>query len=496
MSATSPPTAEAAPDSVATDPGVARSRRLPRQLRGRELYWPLIALVFAGVLLRLYVTVVYSSLVTDYYTGDAARFLRIGYEGFFYDEWQPAGYPAFLSTVRAITEDMDVTTAAQHLLGLATGILLYATARRAQVPRPWALVPAGFVLLSGDHLFIEHAVLTESLWMFTFAWAFYAAARALEPASHRWLLAASALLGISVVVRNVSLVLPVVLTAWAVVCFVGPWRQRLRTAAAALLPAAGVVVLYVIAATSIGPYSGLGEMSGWSLYGRVGQFADCRQFTPPARTAKLCELRPTGERPGPFYYYFGGPGIPARKAFPALSVADGKYAGDFAKAAIIAQPIDYLRTVGKDVLRYFDATAGFDRTYAGSDIAAMSFRRAPSDAAYADAYIANVETKYSPLDGRPNAGTGLLETYQRVFRLDGLFLFVLIGFSFVALLRARGPARRMSALFLSTALVLLVLPPMLSSYDARYAIPPAMLLAFSATIGAAALARGRRRPLI
>lgn len=447
----------------------------------RDVYRPLLVLIAVGVLLRVLTMVAYSTAVMDYYTGDAGRYIRVGYHGVFSDEWQPAGYALFLAAIRGVTTTLSVTVAIQHLLGIATSVLLFATTRRAGAPRAIALIPAAVVLLSGDHLFLEHALLTESLWMALLAGGLYAAVRG-RAVNARWTLAASALLALSAVTRNVSAVLPAALAAWALVANGGSARNRLRMASAALLPAVLIVVMYIVIANAVGSHSGLGEMGGWSLYQRVGQFADCRQFAAPAGTKGLCESTPMGQRPGPFFYYWD-PAAPARRVFPSMSPAVDQKVGAFARTAIVHQPLDYVRTVVKDLVRYVDPAAGFDRALSGSDPASMSFRAVSPDPAGSSAFASKIRTRYTGLDASPDRGASILETYQRVFRIGGLGLLILLGLSAMSLFRANGYLRQVSALCTSFAVILLVLPPAVSSYDARYAIPPAALLTVSAALG-------------
>lgn len=471
-----------------------------KEERGRpQVYWPLLVLVAVGILLRVYSTTVYSTVVTDYFTGDAGRFIRAGYPGLFYDEWQPAGYPSFLAAIRSITRDLNVTVAIQHLLGVTTALVLFATARRAGLDRNLALMPAAFVLLSGDHLFLEQTLLSENLWIPLLALALYAAVRAAQRQENvaEWIAISSGLLALSAVTRNVSLVLPVVLAGWAVLFVAETRRGRLRAVVAAAVPPVVIVSAYVALAGSLGPYTGMGEMSGWALYTRVGQFADCTKFVPPRGTAGLCESRPPGQRPGPYYYYFDA-ASPARGVFPRLDPTDGDVAGRFAKAAILAQPIDYLRTVTKDFVRFFDSAAGFDRALSGSGPEAMSFRQLSPDPQNSASFVERVKSKYTSVDGMPEAGTSALETYQRTFRLNGLLLFALVVLTAVGCFRCRGQQRSVAIFAGVSAVVLLLIPPAVSAFEARYAIPPAMLLSLSAAIGAASLGgsvkNGRRAP--
>src|SRR4051812_48714805 len=67
----------------------------------RSWFMPLVALVAAGIVLRILTMALYSTVVMDYYDGDALRYLRVGIPGgMFGDAWQPAGYPLFLAGIR------------------------------------------------------------------------------------------------------------------------------------------------------------------------------------------------------------------------------------------------------------------------------------------------------------------------------------------------------------------------------------------------------------
>jgi hypothetical protein len=454
----------------------------------RDVYVPLLVLVAVAVALRVVEMVTYSTVVTDYYTGDAGRYLRYGYPGMFWDPWQPAGYALFLAAIRGVVNWLPLTVAIQHALGIATGLLLYGTVRRAGGSRGVALVPAAVVLLSGDNLFLEQAILMEALWTALLAAGLYCAVRGATADDPRWLVASSALIGVSILVRNVSLLLPLVIAIWALwIC-----RPRLRAGAAALLPAVGIVALYMIVAGAIGPYTGMNEMSGWSLYTRVGQFADCRDFTPPPGTAGLCEHRPISQREGPFYYYWV-PTDPAHHVFPAMSPADDAEVGAFARAAILHQPLAYLGTVAKDIARYVDSHTGIYRPLSGQGPDAMSFRTRSPDPANTARYAAELKFDYTGVNPNPGPGTSFLIDWQDIFRLHGWLLVLLSALGLIALVRGPREQRRICALFVVTAVVLLVIPPAVSSYDYRYSVPPGALLALPAAFGAASLLPRRVR---
>ncbi len=158
----------------------------------------------------------------------------------------------------------------------------------------------------GDFLFLETALLTETLWMFLIAAGLWAATSArISRNPTRWLIAAGALLALATVVRSVALPLVVLVAVWAVWELEGKWRRRLIASTAVLIPFAVIIGGYSVLASQEGGYSGIRDMAGFNLYARIGQFANCRDFTPPQGTAPLCENTPASARNGPFYYTYG-----------------------------------------------------------------------------------------------------------------------------------------------------------------------------------------------
>src|SRR6476620_2296000 len=155
-----------------------------------RLYRPLVALTALAVAIRVVVMIAYSSAVFVYYNGDALRYARVSPQGghldLFSDHWVPAGYSIFLAAVREIWSALSFTIGLQHVLGIATGLLFYAALRRLGTPRGFALAPAALVFFSGDQIFLEHALLTESLWAALIAGGVYALLRGVDEDSVDW----------------------------------------------------------------------------------------------------------------------------------------------------------------------------------------------------------------------------------------------------------------------------------------------------------------------
>jgi len=456
-------------------------------------WWGLWVLLGLGLLLRLGAQVFYGSTVY-YYSGDATRYMRLsisGVSGLFGDNTMPAGYPAFLAIMRHIDSWLPLTILTQHLLGLVGAVLLYAAVRSVGTPRWAALLPVAVVALNGDELFVEHGVLTEALWMPLLALAMYLLARSIrDERPRRWLVAGGIAVACTALVRSVSDVLPVVAAIWAAIALPGLGSQRLKNAGAVLLPAIAVLGIYFVVSKPIaGGYSGLTEDSGFSLYARVAQFADCDKFTPPPGTRGLCVTTPPSERAGPFYWAWD-PRSPLRTKFHFNNIFDSKKQeelGSFARQAIIHQPVEYALTVARDFSLFFIPGAGTPRPDSGQYEKDMSFGAvdAATDSALADKY----EEAYTGVgSGVPaRAARDVFGGYQALFRIDGRLLFLLIALGLSGCFLGPTARRSGAALFLACGLVLLVLPPLVSSYDVRYALPPINLFAAAAALGVAAL---------
>jgi len=93
------------------------------------------------------------------------------------------------------SHDIAFPIVVQHLLGLATAVLLFLCVRRIGGPRWLGLVAAGVVLLGGTEVFAEHAAITEPLYIFLLAAAIYSALRALDSRDFGWAVLAGCLIG-------------------------------------------------------------------------------------------------------------------------------------------------------------------------------------------------------------------------------------------------------------------------------------------------------------
>src|SRR3954453_11835798 len=212
-------------------------------MRGdRRALVAVVAVLSLGALLRLALTLGWQPALFGW--PDAASYIDVAHGQLFGNELRPAGYSLFLRALHGVAPSLLLVVVVQHVLGLATAALLYLAVVRAGAPRPFGLIPAAVIALGGDGIFLEHAPISESLFIFLVAVALYAGVRALEGSQLRWPLMLGAVLAVAAGVRVVALpLLPLVgicLFAFAA----GPVRRR-----AALVAVGGLGMLAVL-----GPY--------------------------------------------------------------------------------------------------------------------------------------------------------------------------------------------------------------------------------------------------
>jgi hypothetical protein len=464
----------------------------------RRDLWALAALLLAGIALRAWLMASWRPAFLGY--PDSIAYLGNSAGSFFADSLRPVGYPLFLAGARKLSSELSATILIQHALGVGSALLAYAGGRLLGL-RPWpALLPAGILLLHGPTMWLEHSVLTESPFGFlVFAGLILAALAAGDgrSAAARVALAAGAGLTIAAAgsVRTVAIALLPVLAAWLLWAVPGRARQRFVAAAAAAVAGFGLLAANLLWAHSeTGEYA-FARADYYLPYARVAPFADCDRFTPPDGTERLCPTLPRSERPGPGYWVFSTEspivrtyGVVNQDVQPAY--ADERTAA-FYRRAVLAQPIDYLESVGRDLVRLVDpdfplnpnrsignASAGAtDDEYqlylpAGNGWSKQNERG--TTAVVAQLYTTEGIHR-GELDG--------LRRYEESTRLTGVPMVVLLLLALAGPLLCAGRVRRSAALALAFAGVLSAAPVLTHQYDWRYAVAALGPVALAAAFG-------------
>src|SRR3954454_16355200 len=208
----------------------------------RGARWGLMAILALGFLLRLALTLGWQPALFGW--PDAASYIDVARGQVFGNELRPAGYSLFLRGLHGLAPSLLLVVVVQHLLGLVTALLLYLAVVRAGAPRLFGLIPAAVVALGGDGIFLEHAPISESLFIFLVAVALYAGVRALEGSQLRSPLMIGAVLAVAAGVRVGALpLLPLV-----GICLFAAARAPVRRRVA--LVAVGALGMLVV----LGPY--------------------------------------------------------------------------------------------------------------------------------------------------------------------------------------------------------------------------------------------------
>ena len=415
---------------------VAVSIRPRRQLIASPGAAAVGALLLAGVGVRIYAILSYPPAVLTAHAHDAANYVEAARLGLGRGAQEPSGYPLFLRAAHFISHQLVITIAGQHAFGIAAGALLFLAVRRLGAPLWAACVPAAILWLNGDELFLEHALLSEPLFTAALAATLYAAVRALH-GGVGWPLAVGVLVATLPMIRTVSEPLPLLVVIWLAVALRRTGQPWTRPAALALGAAIVAFGAYgAVRSEGVGRVTFFPGGTGWNLYSRAAEFADCRDFTPPRGTRVLCDRTPSGKRPGPEYYlWLGGPG---RAAFGAPAMHD-HLLEEFALAAIVHQPLDYFGLVGTDLVRYFDFGFGHLRPDDFSGPSSIAF---PAGTPLLDPQtVQEVRAYYGHVPAPTGSPALELHRYQSVFRLSGEMLLALLIVSVAGAFASTGYVR-------------------------------------------------------
>lgn len=444
------------------------------------------AIVVVGLLLRLYFIVQWRPALVGF--PDTTVYVQDAHAGIFNNPLRVGGYSEFLRLMHAIRPHLSFAILVQHMLGLISGLLLFGAVRRAGFPRGLGLAPAAVVILGGSELFIEHAPLTEALFIFLVDLGLYAIVRAWR-GHWSWSILAGLSLGAGADVRSVGLALLVVLVPVVLLVIPGAWRQRALRTGLLVVAAAVPVGGYLKAHEEAVGYGGFTGAGYFDLYGRVAPFAECSKFRPPAGTRRLCITIPRDKRLGHEAWEFTGMS-PAVQMFgepdeTAPQPGENSKLRTFAEAAILGQPVDYLEAVGRDLIRIVDPSYG-SSPYVGN----ADYGNTPEslvDYYFVTSNLINIQRvigEYYPGDGEIHKNISLLRSYERDTRIEGPFMALLLTLALLAPILTTGGQRRAALLFVLATLVLLAAPILTSQYEYRFTIPAFGPLATTAAIGA------------
>jgi hypothetical protein len=398
---------------------------------------------------------------------------------------RPDGYSVFLAILQPL-HSFVLVAMLQALMGLGTGVAVYALLRHRGLPDWGATLPALPVLFDAYELQLEHMLLSDTLFLVLLTWVVVLLCWS-DVVLVRTAVVAGLVLGCACVVRSVGAPLLGVLAVCLLLRRVG-WRPVLALVAACAIP----VGLYMTEFDFQHKQFAITDSAGVFLYDRVMDFANCSVIKPQASLAVLCDPRPQSKREqppieyiwdrrDPIYRLTEHPAVvttlfkapdPGKVLYPdrlstnLFTKRIDDRAQQFAVEAILAQPGDYIRAVATDTLRSF--YWGSPIPYDHSNVQYLFTDRFH----FARQWLREMRF-YQPGMTKPRVVQPLasfLIGYQRWVYVRGTLagLILLGGLAGIA---ARW--RRRGGLILlpwAVAVVLLLLPPLTVGFNSRYVL--------------------------
>jgi hypothetical protein len=371
---------------TATAGRVAAGRRALRGwvARGWRGHWLITSVVALSLMPRLLAALAFRPALL---TPDSFGYLSEGAHPAT-GSWHPAGYPIMLWLFSPF-HSLLLVTSVQHLLGAATAVVGYAVLRHWGLPAWGAVLAACPTLFDSRQIALESFILPDTL----YALLIMAAVALLltgrrhgqaggpdeaeaadgpgapgvphRPGVARGALAGLALAGAAVTRGNGAPELVAVLAVLLIQR--AGWRATAAATAAFAVPVLGYMGVF---AARHGDFA-ITNSDGMFLWSRTMSFADCAVIKPPPSLRPLCpDQQPHHPaRPAPAWSvpallsartpaeYLWAPAVWWRHgAHPGFNAANNSRAMTFALAAIRAQPVSYLRTVGSGVMLTFATT--------------------------------------------------------------------------------------------------------------------------------------------
>lgn len=399
---------------------------------------------------------------------------------------RPSGYSVFLWAWRPF-HSLALVAAVQHLLGLASGVMIYALLRRrTRLPGWAAALAAAPVLLDGYQIELEHLLMADEL--FTFLALTALTVILWSPPTWRTSLIAGALLALAALTRSVGLPLLILLLLYLAVRRVG-WRPLLSAALAFAVP----MLAYMFWFKAEHRTFELTRTDSIWLYGRTVDFADCAKLKPPPSLVRLCpKPRQAGISASNQAMWGADSGL---RSYPGGigGVAANQKAAEFAWLAIRSQPHDYAGVVLRDTFRAF--LWGHEPYPTAQTLEQYRFPVHPRTLIPVDQHHGH---RYDPATVAQRTVApfaGWMRAYQTWAYLPGPLLaaIMLLGlYGLVANRRDWGGPGALPWLF---AVTLLVVPAATADFDYRYVLPvvPFACLAAGLSLQRPQLSSGKSR---
>ena len=476
-----------------------------RARRGLRRHWMFLALLVLAAGLR---GVVFAAYHPALIFPDSVRYLQYAHN-FATGHWsvdalRQSGY-SVLIVPALLLHDMWIIPLVQHLVGLATGGLVYAVLIRFGAPVWLAAVATIPVLFDPLQLILEQYVLTDTWTVFLLVAALTVLVWRREGPDWRRCAACGLLVGVAVTFRDEELIMIVPAVLYVLVA-VRPWRRTVKRLGALigcfLIPVAGYLGWFD---ASHGQW-GFTSFSGAFLYGRVADFASCSGLNLPGYEKPLCPTQPPALRNADYYTW--DPSSPQWTFTPPAGTSRDAVVENFSLRILLHQPLGYAEAVGRDFLYGFSPVRG-----AGPEKyspAYLQFHTYILPDPQADASIGALGYRAPAVRPGPAA---FLTDYGRWFYVPGPVFAagLLLGLAGLVVGKRRGGqdgdgqdrvgkrrggqdcdgerrgqrdvCRHAGLLFTASAVLVLVPPAAFATFDWRYQLPQLTLIPVAAILG-------------
>jgi len=389
-------------------------------------------------------------------------------------ELRPAGYPVFLRVLEPFHSLLLVTTL-QHIMGIALAAIVYGVLRSRGLPAWGATLATVPTLFDSRQIWLESSILPDTL--FTLVLLIAVAILIVRPKPSLW---AAGIVGLLVawasVIRGNGAPVFVIIVAFLVIRRVG-WRVITACVTAFAVPLLAYMTWFY---ADFGTFN-ITNSTGLFLWSRTMSFANCSVIKPPADLVPLCPEKQPGYTPAPApawsvdavlaekspASYLWDPGAWWRvDAHPGVNPYNNKLAMRFAERAILAQPQDYLKTVGEGVLVTF---VGTDRS---QSYLSDHFTVAPHVSTLAP-YMKSFEWRYAHTTQNTHVHQPwayLMFWYQLPVWFPGVAFLAVFVIGLGALIKRWRGWGVYAALAWGVGIVNLVLPIAAHELDYRYAL--------------------------
>jgi hypothetical protein len=480
-------------------PGVSWRRVRAAAGAGRRAvrqHWLFAVIAACATALRVVVLLAYQQALIF---PDSERYLQYAHN-FIIGQWIPdwlrtSGY-SFLLIPAVLAHNLTSVVAVQHLLGLATAVLIYVTALHFGARRWVAALATIPVLFDPLQLDLEQYILTDVSATFLLVVALVVLVWKREATGKVAPAVAGLLIAVATLIRESDLLVMIPMLVYLAVV-IRPWRRlAIRAAlmlAGCLLPVLAYLIWFQMWFNTFNFVTYNTEF----MYGRIAQFANCAGLSLPSYEQHLCPQQPPAQRDPDFYMW--DKQSPQVTLKPTDGLSKGQIINDFNSRILRHQPLTYLGVVANDVLysfspvrgdgpekyptRYHDFHPYFPGTNDKDEMAALH--------------------TYSGSGPRVEHGLAdFLTDYGAHFWIPGPLLAAglvagLAGWAGIG--RARRSRLRAPCLLFSFGTIFAIVPPfIIATFDWRYELPQLSLIPIAAVLGVTAMAgwdRDRTPPM-